>query len=69
MLLQIVIAEMISMMICLSTHGILCTGHRKYVGDFCNVAGEQEMGPLCGILPARCGRLGRSEFILMTPES
>jgi len=51
MLLQIVIAEMISMMICLSTHGILCTGHRKYVGDFCNQQSAMQMNRCRHLVP------------------
>ena len=30
---------------------------QKYVGDFRNAAGEQEMGPLCGSLPRDAGDL------------
>ena len=40
--------------LCLKTM-VLCTGHKKYAGNFHNAAGEREPGESS----VRCGRLGR----------
>ena len=52
-------------MICLTNHGILCAGNKKYAGDFRNAAGEREMDPLCGSILRDAGDLAGLAMMTM----